>query len=171
MTAVFIGRFQPFHKGHLEAVKWILKDYGRVIIVIGSVKESLTDKNPFTFYEREEMIEKTFLKSGIKNYEIFGVPDMPNDAEWAKKVLEIVKFDKNEAVLFSENEWTRKSFEEIGVKILNHPFFFDELHAMEIRKKINEGGDWKNLVPKEVFDYLKAIKVEDRFNFIRTGKI
>ncbi len=171
MKAVFIGRFQPFHKGHLEAVKWILKDYGRVIIVIGSIQESFTDKNPFTSFERKEMVEKVFFKEKIKNFEIFGIPDMPNDAEWTKSILEITKSDKKEVVVFSENEWTRKSFEKVGVKVLNHPFFFNELHATEIRKRIHEGGDWKDLVPEEVFNYLKVIKAEDRLNFIRTGKI
>ena len=26
---VFVGRFQPFHNGHLEAIKWILGQTGR----------------------------------------------------------------------------------------------------------------------------------------------
>jgi nicotinamide-nucleotide adenylyltransferase len=163
MTAIFIGRFQPFHKGHLEVVKWILKDYERVIIVVGSIQESFTDKNPFTAFERKEMIEKTLSKEGIENYEIFGIPDVPNDAEWAEKILEIVKLDKKEGIVFSENEWTRKSFEKAGAKVLNHPFFFNELHATEIRKKIREGEKWDNLVSEEVFEYLKEIKAEDRF--------
>ena len=40
MTALFIGRFQPFHKGHLAAIKWILKKEGKIFIVIGSNQQS-----------------------------------------------------------------------------------------------------------------------------------
>ena len=29
---IFIGRFQPFHKGHLEAVKWIAKITERLLL-------------------------------------------------------------------------------------------------------------------------------------------
>ncbi|MEM2803284.1 MAG: adenylyltransferase/cytidyltransferase family protein, partial [Nitrososphaerota archaeon] len=32
--AVFIGRFQPFHLGHLEAVKQILQECNELIIAV-----------------------------------------------------------------------------------------------------------------------------------------
>jgi cytidyltransferase-like protein len=42
MPAIFVGRFQPFHKGHLKAIRWILKREKEIFIVIGSSQESFT---------------------------------------------------------------------------------------------------------------------------------
>src|SRR3989338_4597048 len=50
--ALFIGRFQPFHLGHLSDVKLALKDFDEVIIAIGSSQESGTSDNPFSDDER-----------------------------------------------------------------------------------------------------------------------
>ncbi len=54
--AVFVGRFQPYHKGHHEAVKYILGKYSELVIVVGSAQENYTWENPFTAGERVEMI-------------------------------------------------------------------------------------------------------------------
>ncbi|MEM2915309.1 MAG: adenylyltransferase/cytidyltransferase family protein, partial [Candidatus Bathyarchaeia archaeon] len=54
--ALYVGRFQPFHLGHLEAVKYMLRNSKEVIIVIGSAQESHTLTNPFTAGERVYMI-------------------------------------------------------------------------------------------------------------------
>lgn len=58
--AVFIGRFQPFHKAHLEVVKHGLKIAEKVIIIVGSANSSPTVKNPWSFDQRLEMIESCF---------------------------------------------------------------------------------------------------------------
>ena len=58
-TALFVTRAQPFHIGHLKVIKWILKKYDKIVIVIGSSQESKTEKNPFTFEQRKRMIENT----------------------------------------------------------------------------------------------------------------
>ena len=58
-TALFIGRFQPFHKAHLQDIKAILKECDEVIIAIGSSQHSDTKDNPFSVAERIEMIDKT----------------------------------------------------------------------------------------------------------------
>ncbi len=52
LTALLIGRFQPFHNGHLEVVKTISKKCDRMIIGIGSAQLSHTFENPFTAGER-----------------------------------------------------------------------------------------------------------------------
>ena len=51
-AALFIGRFQPFHKGHLSAVKWIAARSSKVIIAIGSAEKENEPKNTFSEKER-----------------------------------------------------------------------------------------------------------------------
>jgi len=72
---VFVGRFQPFHNGHLEAIKWILGQMGEVSIVIGSMQEYGQVNNPLDFKERKEILEAALKEAGIKNFKIFGLPD------------------------------------------------------------------------------------------------
>jgi len=54
--AVLIGRFQPFHNGHLEIVESALKKAKNLIIVIGSARSGRNIKNPWSFDERKNMI-------------------------------------------------------------------------------------------------------------------
>ena len=57
--AVYIGRFQPFHNGHLETLKQGLAIADKVVMVLGSYKKSHSYKNPFSFEERVEMIKSS----------------------------------------------------------------------------------------------------------------
>ena len=82
MRGLFIGRFQPFHKGHLNDVKTALKEVDELIIAIGSSQESNTKKNPFSADKRKNMIELALKKENITNYKIFNVPDFNNDVKW-----------------------------------------------------------------------------------------
>ena len=59
-AAVFIGRFQPFHLGHLDVVKHGLRIAKRVIIVLGSSDAAPTTKNPFSVEERQKLILSHF---------------------------------------------------------------------------------------------------------------
>lgn len=54
--AVFIGRFQPFHLGHLTVINKALEIAEQVLVLIGSVNEPRTLRNPFTYAERIRMI-------------------------------------------------------------------------------------------------------------------
>ena len=46
--ALFVGRFQPFHYGHLHAVRTILEEAEELVIVVGSAQMSHEPDNPFT---------------------------------------------------------------------------------------------------------------------------
>lgn len=59
---VFIGRFEPFHIGHAEVVTKALELAERVIILVGSSNQPRTIKNPWTFFDRKEMIKSVFPK-------------------------------------------------------------------------------------------------------------
>lgn len=60
-VAVYIGRFQPMHNGHLNIIKDALNDkeanIKHLIILIGSSNKARDIKNPFTFEERKDLIE------------------------------------------------------------------------------------------------------------------
>lgn len=53
---VYIGRFQPFHQGHLDAVLEALQSVSRLLILVGSANRARDTRNPFTFEERRWMI-------------------------------------------------------------------------------------------------------------------
>lgn len=85
---VFIGRFQPFHKGHESVVKEALKQAKEVIVVVGSSFEARTLRNPFTFEERKSMIKAVFPQPEVK---VVPVCDYPyNDAKWVAATQAVV---------------------------------------------------------------------------------
>ncbi|AJC49438.1 bifunctional nicotinamide-nucleotide adenylyltransferase/Nudix hydroxylase [Allofrancisella guangzhouensis] len=64
-VAVFIGRFQPFHKGHLHNILKALSLSKRIIINVGSSFCASNIKNPFSFEQRKQMIESDLDILGI----------------------------------------------------------------------------------------------------------
>ena len=62
---VFVGRFQPFHLGHLKAVKDILGEVDELVIVVGSSQYSHEIDNPFTTGERITMIKRALEEEEI----------------------------------------------------------------------------------------------------------
>ena len=55
-TAVLIGRFQPFHLGHLALLQQALRTAQQVVVVLGSAFQARSPKNPFTWQERQSLI-------------------------------------------------------------------------------------------------------------------
>jgi len=58
---ILVGRFQPFHLGHLSAVRDASREVDELVIVIGSSQKSHEFRNPFTAGERIEMIRETLI--------------------------------------------------------------------------------------------------------------
>lgn len=86
--ALFVGRFQPFHLGHLSVIKEALKKEDRIIIVIGSAEENHQPANPFTAGERFQMIEAALKAEKIKpeKYTIIPVRNIENFMLWTAHV-------------------------------------------------------------------------------------
>ena len=164
-TGIFIGRFQPFHKGHLEAVKYALKEVDRLIIVIGSAQKSHELHNPFTVGERIEMIWRTLKKLRLLNRVlIVPVPDVENHSLWVPLVNSLVP---GYSVVFSNDPLTLELFKERGMNVKEVPLKNRKFYvATEIRRRILAGEKWEDLVPKEVTGFLKEIKCEGRLKMI-----
>jgi len=74
-TAMMLGRWQPWHKGHQELFKKVLERTGQVIIMIRSMPNS--KDNPFDVEQVEKNITEA-LASYHGMYEIMVVPNITN---------------------------------------------------------------------------------------------
>lgn len=82
----FIGRFQPAHKWHLQALldmyaTWVT----HFIIGVWSAQKEWTEDNPFTFIERKKILE-LLLQEVPFTFEIHAIPDVWDDQKWFEYV-------------------------------------------------------------------------------------
>ena len=149
LTALFIGRFQPLHKGHVNAIRELFKKYDKIVIAIGSTNKQ-DSKNPFSFQERKSMLNSV-LRKYKRPYRIIGVPDVKSDEEWKE---ELIRNSKKSDVVVTGNPWTERCFNDFRVikpSMLNPKKY----NATRIRKSIEENGNWQSLVPKEIVRIIK----------------
>jgi phosphopantetheine adenylyltransferase len=74
-TAQMLGRWQPFHDGHLALFKEILKKTGQVLIMVRTLPKS--KDNPYEFEEIKKRIEER-LKEYSDKFEVIQVPNITN---------------------------------------------------------------------------------------------
>jgi len=166
-SGLFLGRFQPFHLGHLSAIKQALKEVDFLTIGIGSSQLNHQKDNPFTWEERKEMIIRTLsednlgtiwkqfgnnLKSRIK---IVPIPDINNNPKWPAHVRSIVPhFD----TLFIGNDGIVKElfekYDDVPLKKIKEEI---PVCATKIREAIRNNEEWKKYLPKEVVGYIGEI--------------
>ncbi|MEM2320853.1 MAG: nicotinamide-nucleotide adenylyltransferase [Candidatus Bathyarchaeia archaeon] len=160
--ALYVGRFQPFHLGHLEAIKYILSKAKEIIIVVGSSQESHTLENPFTAGERVYMIRLALNEIGVdpSRYYIIPVADLDIHSLWVSHVCSHVpKFD----VVYSNEPLTRRLFIEGGFRVESIPFYKRDIcSATEIRRRMLLDQNWEELLPKSVATFIKEIKGVER---------
>ena len=144
---LIIGRFQPFHKGHLYLLKKGLEHVDKVIIAVGSVNIS-NDQNPFTFDERKKQIEEALNKYALSDRveKIVSSKDDPDDDIWLQTLLSVTgPFD----LAFGNNEWVNGIFEGAGYKVVRIPFYKREIYeGTKIRKIIKKSSDPQAVIKK-----------------------
>jgi nicotinamide-nucleotide adenylyltransferase len=166
-TGLFIGRFQPFHNGHLATVKFALGKVDLLAIVVGSAQKSHEPRNPFTAGERVRMIKESLdsdREVDVRKVLVIPVPDVDVHSLWTRQVDTLVpKYD----VVFANDPFTLLLFRERGVKTVEAPLYRrDEMAATEIRKKMAMGGRWQELVPAPVAKVISEIKGVERVKAI-----
>ena len=99
--AVYIGRFQPLHNGHLALLRHALDAAPQVVVVIGSAHQARTPKNPFTWQERAEMVRLALPEADRKRLRFLPVRDHYDDAKWVAAVKNGVQTAAEQAGLGS----------------------------------------------------------------------
>jgi nicotinamide-nucleotide adenylyltransferase len=162
-VGLLIGRFQPFHFGHMAAIEYALKRVDHLYILVGSSQKSHESSNPFTAGERILMIRNALIDRRIdaKRYLIIPIPDAIGHAVWTAFIDQVVPdYD----IVFSNNKLTIQLFREKGVQVIEPPLFKRKNYsATEVRRRIIASEDWKSLVPLAVTKVVEPIIKKGRF--------
>lgn len=91
-VAVFVGRFQPWHNGHLKVFSGAMEHTQNALILVGSANHSRTTRNPLNWFEREEIIQHSLDDAGfLGSTEIMPLDDAPYDLpKWLCNVQKAV---------------------------------------------------------------------------------
>lgn len=173
---VIHGRFQMLHLGHMEYLLAGMSRCDFLFIGITNPDPGLTQKNhtdtkrselaanPFTYYERLEMIKGAMLESGVNRnrFEIVPFPiNFPNLLQYyvpLKATFFVTVYD----------EWGKHKLETItnlgvDVELMWTRTVSERLTSgSEVRSLIAEGKDWQHLVPKSVVAYLENNSLTNR---------
>ena len=160
--ALFVGRFQPFHYGHLYAIQKILEQADELIIVVGSAQMSHEPDNPFTAGERIEMIQAALTDANINRdrYVLIPIADAPSHRTWVSYVeSQTPRFN----IVFSNQSLTKRLLIEAGYDVQGIPLHSrSNFQATEIRRRILKQEDWRDLVPDSVYRIVKEIEGDIR---------
>ncbi|HET7147783.1 MAG TPA: nicotinamide-nucleotide adenylyltransferase [Candidatus Nitrosopolaris sp.] len=167
---LMVGRFQPFHKGHLCLVGQIFEDCDEIIIAIGSAQINYSYTDPFTAGERIMMIHAALVESKIDMTKCFIVPVVndENNARWFGHLKSMVPhFD----ILYSGNEFVTNLVAH-HTEVLKPRFSRKkEYNGTNIRKLMSRSFRWKKFVPNSVAGIIEQIDGVTRIRFLLDEKL
>ena len=160
MDGLLVGRFQPFHLGHLDAVLFGLSRMENLFIGVGSSNKFNEKKNPFSAEERKEMIISSIESSMLGRVKIFEIPDVDNHEKWTFEIDQIVpKYD----VVFTNDEFTKTLFKKRQTNVI--PVVLKErekFSGTNIRQLIIDDKNWQDLVPQGTRKVLDKLNAKER---------
>lgn len=166
VRGLFVGRFQPFHRGHLEVVRRIRAERPRagLLLPIGSAEQSFTRENPFTAGERFEMIERALREAGIDRVAIVPVADIQRHAQWVRYLEGLLPpFDR----IYTHNRLTELLFARAGYPVERPPLLNRRrFEGARIRVALARGRGWTSAVPPAVGRYLEEIDAPARLRLL-----
>ena len=183
-SSLYIGRFQPFHLGHLDAIHQALATGEHLLIGIGSAEQNFLPDNPFTAGERFQMIQATLAVSPLPNstaakrsicrdnYTIIPIRNINNYALWINHLkLYLPPFHK----VYTGSKIVRELFEtynQTQSPDQQHPVvtpkFNHSISATQVRTKIlNNDSSWQQDLPQPVVELLNSWNATERIKNIQ----
>ncbi|MHA1863565.1 MAG: nicotinamide-nucleotide adenylyltransferase [Candidatus Thorarchaeota archaeon] len=171
MKSLFIGRFQPVHKGHIHTIKQILDKDEDIVIIVGSAQYSHTPDNPFSGGERIMFIKQALIDEQLPLERIAVVPvsDINIHPLWVAHMRSFAPyFDK----AYSHNPLVKRLLEDGGIKTDSTKLLERSTYSgRHIRDLIRwNNNEWEKLVPDGVVKLIKKYKLDTRIQEIGETK-
>ena len=160
------GRFQLFHNDHLQYALLAKEQCKKLIVGITSpenatlIREKVDPhrseaaSNPFTYYERFNMVKLALLEAGVprEDFEIVPYPIERPEILYNYVPLSATSF------FTIYDKWGYEKLERLSALGYGTVVLFDDrekkMCSTEIRQKIVDGTDWKDMVPNAVYEYI-----------------
>jgi len=167
------GRFQPFHAGHLEYVLRAWQRCERLIIGITAADSTAVRKedrsphrhepasNPFTYFERLQMIQDTLLAEGLSPRDFAIVPFPIQDPDLIGHYVPEGTTHFVRVYSHWEEEKVRRLRDEgFPVEVLD-PGEEKKVSGTEVRRLISVGLPWEHLVPRGAAEVVRQLLAEE----------
>ncbi|MGI0067940.1 MAG: nicotinamide-nucleotide adenylyltransferase [Thermoplasmata archaeon] len=168
---LFVGRFQPFHRGHLDVLRALRRQRPNepILVGIGSAQESFTWENPFTAGERFEMIAHALSEAHLDGVAPVPIADIHRHALWVAYLESILpRFGP----VYTNNPLTRSLFEDSGHRVESPPLVDRErLVGRGIRAALARGESVADRVPPAVGEWLEAHRASARLRMLRSTEV
>ena len=164
MNGLLIGRFQPFHLGHLAALEFALSKVDKLWLGLGSSNKPMEKNNPFSVEERQQMILSS-IEDSIKNkISIYPIPDLDNHVKWIENIDTIVP---DYEIVFSNDPMTEHLYSKRNVDVITIPFLKrDQLSGTRLRELIKSDQKWDDLVPEGTKILIQNFAPKNRLNIL-----
>ncbi|AFY62490.1 bifunctional nicotinamide-nucleotide adenylyltransferase/Nudix hydroxylase [Synechococcus sp. PCC 6312] len=167
---IYIGRFQPFHFGHLQTLKLALEKVNHLILILGSHRVAPDTRNPWTTAERIEMIQACLPPELLTRIHFLPIRDwLYSDNLWLaavqQQVLNFTQGNPSVAVFghhkdtssYYLNLFPQWDYVETGS--------YADLHSTDIRNAYFAGNhsDYQPKIPLAIADYLEQFQANPRY--------
>jgi bifunctional NMN adenylyltransferase/nudix hydrolase len=174
-VVVYIGRFQPFHTGHLALVRQALAIGKKVVIVLGSAGEPSSLKNPLSAAAREAMIQACIVPEDAHRVLITAVADTNDMASWVADVHDAVARKAPGAASVAllghfkdDSSYYLRDFPDWHLESVGRA---NELDATTVRNVMFDGSralaarlaDMQSMVPAGALEFLEQWMMTDPF--------
>ena len=164
MNGLLIGRFQPFHLGHLAALQFAIPKVDKLWLGLGSSNKPIEKNNPFSIEERKKMILSSIDDSIQNKISIFPIPDLDNHVRWIQNIDTIVP---DYEIIFSNDPMTEHLYSKRNVQVIAIPFLKrDQLSGTRLRDLIKSDQKWNDLVPEGTKLILENLDAKNRLKIL-----
>ena len=161
-----MGRYQPFHLGHMALAEQAMAECDDIIIAVTSAQYNYLEKDPFTVGERIEMIRNAMRESGADpgRYMILGLENQHNVATWpAYLKAALPSFQR----VYSGNPYVAMLLQDHGTEVVQPKMLDRErFNATALRRMMASGGGWRSRVPPAVARFIESVGGENRIRTI-----
>ncbi len=169
-SGLAVMRAQPPHIGHEKLIRRMLSECDKITIILGSVQEQGTERNPYSYTQRKAMLQKIFSKEENARLKILGIFDINNPTEWSSFVLDFIKESMLDVIRPDvyyagsayDAQWFRKDFANIVIED-RVDYSFPYVSGSMVRDMIKIGDKrWHNFVPQAIHGMIEEFSQQKR---------